>query len=106
MFNMKNEKIFQLSEFRLQLARELIEEYGSKRPHMRGKPSTDSPLRLTARHFIAFIPGDNVQRRCFVCSHTVKREKKRSDTRFYCPDCDVPLCNPTCFKEYHTLSAF
>ena len=30
MFNMKNEKIFRLSKFRLQLARELIEEYGSK----------------------------------------------------------------------------
>jgi hypothetical protein len=106
MFKMKNEKNLELSEFRLQLARELIEEYGSKRPQMRGRPSTDSPLRLTARHFIAYIPGDNVKKRCFVCSHTVKREKKRSDTRFYCPDCDVPLCNPTCFKEYHTLNAF
>ena len=32
-------------------------------------------------------------------------KKERSDTRFYCPDCDVPLCNPNCFKEYHTLKA-
>jgi hypothetical protein len=106
MYKMKNEKNTELSEFRLQLARELIEEYGSKRPQMKGRPSIDCPLRLTARHFVAFIPGDNVQRRCFVCSHTVKREKKRRDTRFYCPDCDVPLCNPDCFKEYHTLKAF
>ena len=34
------------------------------------------------------------------------KKKKRSDTRFYCPDCDVPLCNPNCFNEYHTLKAF
>ncbi len=33
-------------------------------------------------------------------------KKKRSATRFYCPDCDVPLFNPNCFKEYHTLKAF
>jgi hypothetical protein len=106
MFKMNNEQNLELSEFRLQLARELIEEYGSKRLQSRERPSTDCPLRLTARHFIAFIPGNNVQKRCFACSHTVKREKKRSDTRFYCPDCDVPLCNPNCFKEYHTLKAF
>ena len=106
MFKMKNGKNLELSEFRLQLARELIEEYGSKRPQMRERPSTDSSLRLTTRRFIAYIPGDNVKKRCFVCSHTVKRETKRSGTRFNCPDCDVPLCNPTCFKEYHTLKAF
>ena len=106
MFKMKNGKNLVLSEFRLQLARELIEEYRSKRPQMRERPSTDTSLRLTARHFIAFTPGDNVKKRCFVCSHTVKRETKRSGTRFNCPDCDVPLCNPTCFKEYHTLKAF
>ena len=76
MFKMKNEKKLELSEFRLQLAREPIEEYGSKRPQMSGRPSTETPLRLTARHFIAFILGNNVQKCCFVCSHTVKREKK------------------------------
>ncbi len=81
-------------------------KYGSKRLQSRRRPSTDCPLRLTARHCIAFIPGNNVQKRCFVCSHTVKREKKRSDTRFYCANCDVPLWNPNCFKEYHTLKAF
>lgn len=97
MCKMKNEENSELSGFRLQLARELIEEYGSKRPQMKGRPSTDCPLRLTARHF---IPGDNVKKRCFVCSQA---RKKRSDTRFYCPDCDVPLCNPDCFKQYHTL---
>lgn len=105
-YKIKTHKNLELSEFRLELARELIEEYGSMRPQTKGRPPIDCPLRLSARHFIAFIPGTNVKKRCFVCSHSVKREKKRSVTRFYCPDCDVPLCNPTCFKEYHTLKAF
>ena len=73
---------------------------------MRGRPSIETPLSLTARHFITFLPENNVQKRCFVCSHTVKREEKCSGTRFHCPGCDVPLCNPSCFKEYCTLKAF
>jgi hypothetical protein len=60
MFKMKNDRSLELSDFRLQLARELIEQYGSKRPQMGGRPPTETPLRLTARHFIAFIPGNNV----------------------------------------------
>ena len=31
------------------------------------------------------------------------REKKWNDIRFYRLDCDVPLCNPNCLKEYHKL---
>ena len=72
---MKNDKNLKLSEFCLELARELIEEYGSKWLQMRGRSSTDSPLRVIACHFIAFILEDNFQKHCFVCSHTVKREK-------------------------------
>ena len=106
MFQMNNEKNLELSEFRLRLARELIEQYGSKRPQSRRRPPIGSPLRLTARHFIAFNPGDNVRKRCFVCSHTVQGEEKRSDTRFHCPSCDIPLRNPDCFREYRTLKAF
>ena len=60
-FKMKNDKNLKLSEFRLELARKLIEEYGSKRLQMRARSSTDSQIRLTARHFIAFIPRDKVQ---------------------------------------------
>lgn len=105
MYKMRNKKSLELSEFCVELVRQLIEEYGSMRPQMSGRPSSDCLLCLTARHFIAFIPGDNVTKPCFVCSHTIKWEK-RGDIKFYCPDCDVPLCNPNCFKEYHTLEAF
>ena len=72
MYNVRNRKTLEFSEFRLELARELIEEYGSKWSQIKGRPSTDYLLRLTARHFFAFFHGDNVKKRCFVCSHTVK----------------------------------
>ena len=106
MFQMNNEKDLELSEFRLQLVRELIEEYSSKRPQSRGRPPIDSPLRLTAGHFIAFIPGNNVRKTLFRLQSTCPAREKRSDTRFHCPSCDVPLCNPDCYREYQTLKAF
>ena len=106
MYNVRNGKTHELSEFRQGHARELFEEYGSTRSQMKGKPSTDSPPRLTACHFIAFVHKDNVKKRCFVCNHTVKWDNKRCDTRFHCPDCDVPLCNPDCFTEYYSLTTF
>ncbi|CAF1521677.1 unnamed protein product [Adineta ricciae] len=58
MYKMKTHKNIELSQFRLELARELIEEYGSMRPQTKGRPPIDCPLRLSARHFIAFIPAE------------------------------------------------
>ena len=75
MFKVNNENL-ELPEFRLQLARELIEEYGSKRLQSKGRPPIDSPLRLTARHLIAFIPGNNVQKPLFrLQTYSPAREK-------------------------------
>ncbi|RUM31930.1 MAG: hypothetical protein DSY42_02030 [Aquifex sp.] len=47
-----------------------------------------------------------VQKACRVCSHTTRRERKRSDTRYYCHECDVALCIEPCFEEYHTMLHF
>ena len=80
---------------------ELIEEYGLKRSSMRGRPLTDCPLSLTARH-----PGVIVRKRCFVCSQTVKREKNEVIHDFLCTDCYVTLCNLTYSREYYTLKTF
>ena len=43
---------------------------------MRRRPSIETLLGLTARHFVASVPENNVQKPYFVCNHTVKREKK------------------------------
>ena len=102
---MKNQQNLELSEFRLQLARELIEEYGSMRPQTKGRPSIDCPIRLTARHFIAFIPGNNVKKRCFVCSHTVTQKEIGAIQRFFAQIVMLHCVIPT-VKEYHTLKVF
>ncbi len=45
--------------------------------------------------FIAFIPENNVQKRCFVCSHTVKREKNGAIQSFIAQivifHCEIPI---------------
>lgn len=97
-----------LEEFALEVCRELFAKYGKERPSQSlNRSSADSPLRLTARHFPESVPrnenGRYVQRRCHVCSHTSRRPRKRTDSRFQCTECDVGLCIVPCFKEYHML---
>lgn len=76
---------------------------------MPGRHAADNPVRLTGRHFPRTLqPRENmkkkkVQKACHVCSHTTRRQKKRSDTRYYCHECDVALCIEPCFEDYHTL---
>ena len=60
----------QLAEFRLQLIRELYQVYGSQRPNFAGRPTTDIPLRLTARHLPLLIPSSPT--------------KKKSSKKMYC----------------------
>ena len=72
-----------------------------------GRPSLgNNPLRLTARHFPQELPPtekkQHPSRRCIVCySH-----KKRKETRFWCRDCEKPLCVDPCFALYHTQKNF
>lgn len=92
-----------LSNFRLEIIREILIEHGSQRPRIVGRPSTsDGPLRLAGRHFLSLIPhtcqSKQPQRRCVVCAfHNMRR-----DSSYYCPDCDAPLCVLDCFRAYHT----
>ncbi len=50
-------------EFRTNLMRGLLEEYGTTRscPPKGGRPALDTPLRLTARHFPAGVPQTSAQ---------------------------------------------
>ncbi len=61
-------------EFRKNLMRGLLEEYGTTRscPPKGGHPALDTPLWLTARHFPAEVPqtsaeGSRTRRHCKVC---------------------------------------
>ena len=102
-YKIQNNTSYQLSDFRLEIIREILTKYGPQRPSTVGRLSTRaSPLRLTARHFPSIIPqtlqSKQSQRKCVVCtSHNTRR-----DTRYFCADCDAPLCIVDCFRDYHT----
>jgi predicted nucleic acid binding AN1-type Zn finger protein len=60
------------------------------------------PGRLIGKHLIEKIPPNGKkakpQRKCAIC--TIQR--KRKETIYWCPDCQVGLCFDHCFKEFHT----
>lgn len=98
-----------VSDFQQRLIKEIIEiHHRPQTEGRRGRRSTDgdNPLRLIERHFISLIPGTskkkNAQRRCIVCA----KHDKRSDTRYMCIKCNVPLCLNFCFERYHTLKFY
>lgn len=99
MHMMKSGEKRSLEKFRNELVRGLLTKYSI--PH---------PKRLVDRHFATKVPlngGARLRTRtCFVCSHSKTKERKRSLSRFECKDCNVGLCVPDCFIEYHTLLHF
>ena len=57
MYKAENDTSLHLSDFRLEIIRGILTEYGSQRPTTIERPSTrDSSVRLTARHFPSLIP--------------------------------------------------
>ncbi len=110
LYKTQNSKNLQLKEFCLQLIKNIISKYNNQKRISAGRPSTDSPLRLSARHFPSLVPPTTsktaAQRKCHVCSHTMKREKSVKYTRYQCEECDVGLCVIDCFQAYHTLKHF
>lgn len=112
LYQMVTGKKPQLGKFRLEVIRQLLEEHHTPRTQSKGgRPSLgENPLRLTERHFCTFIPPtankQHPQRQCYVCMHTCRRPKKRKDTRYCCMSCDLGLCFPQCFEDFHTINKF
>jgi len=59
---------------------EIIEKSGSQMQTSTGRPPSENPLRLTARHFPSRIASTvtqvNPKRKCYVCAHTVRRANR------------------------------
>ena len=58
-----------------------------------------------SHHIKSFPPSDGKkypQRRCRFC----KNNSVRKDTRYYCEECNVPLCKAPCFGDYHSKKHF
>ena len=87
-------------EFRVDLAKELIGNYNSRK--RLGRPSTTSVKKFCQRHF----PVRGVERvhHCYYCSRYCQR---RRETVWYCQDCQLFLCHngreDDCFCLYHTI---
>lgn len=100
-------KRIKTEKFRLDIIQGLLEGYEiPNRPFQR--PTTNPPLRMSARHFPSLNPkmiggGRRSNPDCEVCSN---RSKKRHQTQHYCADCNKPLCPYPCFERYHTLKDF
>ena len=99
--------------FRRSIVSALIEEGGGPRGQMvrKGRPVLgEKPGRLTGNHFPDFIPAKQGAKRarpcrdCIACNDKPEDRvgHKRRQTSYWCPDCGVALCVPTCFRVYHT----
>nr|XP_005559135.2 piggyBac transposable element-derived protein 4 [Macaca fascicularis] len=97
--------------FRLALIERMLEEHHKPgQQHLRGRPCSDdvTPLRLSGRHFPKSIPPtsgkQNPTGRCKICCSQYDKDGKRirKETRYFCAECDVPLCVVPCFEIYHT----
>jgi len=96
-------------KFREELIRQIFSRYTELSPlrPRTGRPSLEDPLRLVERHFPTIIPPDPNSKskkpnkrswRCHVCSIN----KIRSESKYYCKECNVGLCVYPCFMYYHT----
>lgn len=56
LYKTQNSKNLQLKEFRLQLIKNIITKYNNQNRISIRRPSIDSPLRLSARHFPSLVP--------------------------------------------------
>ena len=96
--NCKLEKIA-LSDFRLNVVRALVEEFGVQKSDSRGRPSIETPVGIVARHFPSKVESSSDGRkRCFVCSHTTRGSKHETKISYECKECNVGLCVVPCFK--------
>ena len=86
----------------------VVEKYNHEKAQIRkGRRShTDTPLCLTACHFLSYIPSTPKRkypgRRCQVCA----AKGMRKESIYFCRECDMPLCVVPCFKIYHSISKY
>ena len=107
LYKLQTREKIALSDFRLKVVRALLEEFGTQKLDSRGRPSIETPVRITARHFPSKVESSNDgRRRCFVYSHTTRGPKQETKTSYECKECNVGLCLVPCFEVYHTLKHF
>ncbi|CAH1977393.1 unnamed protein product [Acanthoscelides obtectus] len=97
-----------LATFQLAVIRQLLERF--QKTASRSVHLDLGNKRLTQRHFPDLVTVKegikSAYRRCYVCSHSKQKPKKRKETKYMCRECDVGLCPAPCFKIYHEENHF
>lgn len=107
---MTGKKKANYSDFRINIAQQLLEAVQLPEYSVRGRPSSSTtPIRLQAKawaHFPMHIPSTEkkkkVTKRCVVCYS----RGKRSENVWQCKNCGVALHLEECFEVYHTQQSY
>jgi len=99
-------------QFRISLIEQIVSFHmqaeRNQRTGPRSRDEIGDVVRLTGRHFPRLIPATGKKtgptRKCEVCCHRSREngKKARTESRYYCQECDVALCVTPCFEVYHT----
>ena len=104
LFKKVQQRHLPLSRFRYEVIRGLLAKYGYTKTHIR-RVFNDHSLRLTTKHSPALIPPNDSnqtpRRRCYVCTNYKRQPKEQSYTRYQCLECNIGLCVPKCFQQFH-----
>ena len=95
-----------LIDFRLQLMREVIQNYHTPKATTGPSVLGCKPTRFTARHFPSLVPKQRKEKssnKCVVCAHANRGPRKRTNSHYFGRNCDVGLCVFSCFEDFCTL---
>ncbi|KAL8581162.1 hypothetical protein ACOMHN_033609 [Nucella lapillus] len=89
-------------EFHLEVARELVRNYTSRK-RQASFPASSPLAPKEPRHEISNIKTKHGKRLCVVCKQrgVTTSSGKKKQTVFECPICNVALCKDFCFQHYH-----
>lgn len=100
-----------LRRFHKQLVLNLLERYGTL-TRVQSQPGAGAVDRVNEhhkKHMLVALPmtgNRKSQRRCHVCTHTTRKERKTTKSSYECSECKVALCITPCFAEFHSYTHF
>ena len=102
LFNMKRGRRMPLLDFRISVAKYLLQKHQFRVDRRHVAPTSDLPLRLNERNTFPEKIEKNSEfggrRLCEVC----RARGKKSQTQFCCKTCKTPLHTHPCMELYHT----
>ena len=92
-----------------QTSQDISDDENDDAPPPHSSAGVDAPNRLRGGfkfHILEEFPPtakkQKPQRKCKLCS----KKGKRQDTRYFCKECKVALCQVPCYAKYHSKKTF